>query len=65
VVALDGALEQLAQLDEVQAKVVELKYFGGLTNEETAEALEVSPATVKRAWQAARAFLFRQLQGSP
>lgn len=65
VVALDTALEQLAELDATQAKVVELKYFGGLTNEEAAEALDVSPATVKRAWQAARAFLFRKLEGAP
>jgi RNA polymerase sigma factor (TIGR02999 family) len=65
VVALDVALERLTELDPVQAKVVELKYFGGLTNDEAAEALDVSPATIKRAWHAARAFLFQQLEGAP
>jgi len=61
VIALDVALEKLAALDRAQARVVELKYFGGLTNEEAAEALGTSVATVKRAWQGARAFLFREL----
>jgi RNA polymerase sigma factor (TIGR02999 family) len=61
VLALDAALEKLAALDASQARVVELKYFGGLTNEEVAEATGASVATVKRAWQTARAFLFREL----
>lgn len=61
VLALDDALEKLTALDGQQARVVELKYFAGLTNEEAAEALGVSPATIKRAWQTARAFLFREL----
>jgi RNA polymerase sigma factor (TIGR02999 family) len=63
VLALDEALTRLAELDERQAKVVELRYFGGLTVEETAEALDVSPATVKRHWMLARAWLKRELSG--
>jgi RNA polymerase sigma factor (TIGR02999 family) len=63
VLALDAALERLASLDLRQAKVVELRYFGGLTVEETAEALSISPATVKRHWTLARAWLRRELTG--
>ncbi|MFZ5439591.1 MAG: ECF-type sigma factor [Myxococcota bacterium] len=61
VLALDGALDKLAKLDASQARIVELKYFAGLTNEEVAEVTQVSVATVKRGWQTARAFLFREL----
>jgi RNA polymerase sigma factor (TIGR02999 family) len=61
VLALDEALERLARLDERHARVVELRYFGGLSVEETAVALDLSPATVKRAWTLARAWLFREL----
>ena len=61
VLQLDAALEKLAALDAQQAKIVELRYFGGLTVEETAEALDISPATVKRHWTLARAFLKREL----
>lgn len=61
VLAVDAALTKLAALDERQARVVELKYFGGLTNEEAALVMGVSLATLKRAWQTARAFLFREL----
>jgi len=64
IIALDVALEQLSGLDSGQARVVELKYFAGLTNEEVAEAMQVSVATVKRGWQSARAFLFRELNGT-
>lgn len=60
-IALDVALERLAALDATQARVVELRFFAGLTNEETAEAMGVSPATVKRAWTVAKAFLYREL----
>jgi len=63
VLALDEALERLARLDERHARVVELRYFGGLSVEETAAALMLSPATVKRAWTLARAWLFRELGG--
>ena len=61
VLALDAALEKLAALDPQQAKIVELRYFGGLTVEEAAEALDISPATVKRHWTLARAFLKKEL----
>ncbi len=59
--ALDEALRTLAALDPQLARVVELRWFGGLTIEETAGALEVSEATVKRAWRRARAWLQREL----
>lgn len=59
--ALDDALTKLAQLDPQQARVVELRYFTGLGIEETAEGLCVSPATVKREWAMARAWLKREL----
>lgn len=59
--ALDQVLNELAEIDEQQAKVVELRYFSGLSIEETAEALRISPATVKRDWQMAKAWLHHQL----
>ena len=62
-VALDDALERLAVLDADQARLVELRFFGGLTIEETAEAMNISPATVKRHWAIARAWLARELGG--
>jgi RNA polymerase sigma factor (TIGR02999 family) len=65
VLALDAALEKLAALDPQQAKIVELRYFGGLTVEEAAEALDISPATVKRHWTVARAWLKKELTGPP
>lgn len=58
---LDEALDQLVLQDQRQAKIVELRFFGGLTIEETAEVLGISPATVKREWLIAKAWLFRQL----
>jgi RNA polymerase sigma-70 factor (ECF subfamily) len=63
-VALDQALERLEAIDPEQARLVELRFFGGLTVEETAEALDISPATVKRHWTVARAWLAREL-GDP
>ena len=60
--ALDAALEKLASLDRRQSELVELRFFAGLTVEETAAALDVAPITVKRDWALARAWLFRQLQ---
>ena len=63
-VALDEALERLEQLDPEQARLVELRFFGGLTIEETAEAMAISPATVKRHWTVARAWLARELEES-
>jgi RNA polymerase sigma factor (sigma-70 family) len=62
VLALDQALTQLAALDEQQSQIVELRYFGGLSIEQTAEFLGISPATVKRDWASARAWLLRELQ---
>ena len=59
--ALHDALEKLAALDPAQAKVVELRYFSDLSIEETAEAMGTSPATVKREWAVARAWLQREL----
>jgi RNA polymerase sigma factor (TIGR02999 family) len=60
-VALDEALTQLAKLDERQSRIVELRYFGGLSIEETAETLHISPATVKNDWRTAKAWLFRKM----
>ena len=64
VLALHDALERLARLDPEQARLVELRYFGGLGIEDTADALGVSPATVKREWAVARAWLRRELAGA-
>jgi RNA polymerase sigma-70 factor (ECF subfamily) len=61
VLALDAALERLAALDPQQAKIVELRYFGGMTVEEVGEELDISPATVKRHWTLARAWLRGEL----
>jgi len=61
VVALDEALERLADIDEQQARIVELRFFSGLTVEETAEVLSISPATVKRDWSMAKAWLHREI----
>lgn len=62
-IALDEALKQLATLDARQARVVELRYFSGLTVEETAEVLKISPVTVMREWRTAKAWLRRELEG--
>ena len=62
-IALDQALTKLAALDESLARVVELRYFAGLSVEETAESLGISPATVKRHWTMAKAWLLRELEG--
>lgn len=61
VVAVDEALSQLEALDERQARIVEMKFFGGLTVEEIGEVLTISPATVKREWSTAKLFLARTL----
>jgi RNA polymerase sigma factor (TIGR02999 family) len=61
--ALDEALERLEQIDAEQARIVELRYFAGFSIEETADALGISPATLKRRWSLARAWLFRELAG--
>ena len=65
IVALDHALERLAALDQQQSRVVELRFFGGLSVEETAEALGISPATVKRDWATAKLWLFNELRTGP
>ena len=63
--ALDEALTRLEQIDPEQARIVELRYFVGLGIDETAEALGMSPATLKRRWSLARAWLFREMGGAP
>jgi len=63
VMALDETLGRLAALDKRQSQVVELRFFGGLAEEEVAEVLNVSPITVKRDWKKARAWLYRELSG--
>ena len=60
-VALDDALNNLAALDTRKSRIIELRFFGGLTIEETAEAMDVSPITVTREWRSARAWLRREL----
>jgi RNA polymerase sigma-70 factor (ECF subfamily) len=62
-IALDQALRRLEALDSEQARLVELRFFGGLSVEQTAEVMSVSPATVKRSWSSARAFLHREITG--
>jgi RNA polymerase sigma-70 factor (ECF subfamily) len=62
-VALDDALEALAKMDERKSRVIELRFFGGLSVEETATVLAVSPETVMRDWKLAKAWLMRELRG--
>jgi RNA polymerase sigma factor (sigma-70 family) len=64
-IKLDDALKGLTKLDPQQSKIVELRFFGGLTIEETAEVLSISPATVKRDWVMAKAWLHRTLTAPP
>ena len=61
IIVLNEALERLEKLDEKQAKLVEMKFFGGLNNQEIAEALDISERTVGREWQAARLWLYREI----
>jgi RNA polymerase sigma factor (TIGR02999 family) len=65
VIALDKALADLSKLDVQQSRIVELRFFAGLTIEDTSEVLGISPATVKRDWVTARAWLFRAMTGEP
>jgi RNA polymerase sigma-70 factor (ECF subfamily) len=65
IIALDEALVALAEIDPRRARVVELRYFGGLSNEEIAEVLKVSSNTVTRDWNMARAWLYQELSGAP
>lgn len=60
--ALDEALTNLGKLDPRQAKIIELRFFAGLSIEDTSEALQVSPATVKREWSTAKAWLYREMR---
>jgi RNA polymerase sigma factor (TIGR02999 family) len=62
VVALDDVLNGLAKLDEQQSRIVEMRFFGGLATEEIAEVLDISPSTVKRDWNVAKAWLTRQMK---
>jgi RNA polymerase sigma factor (TIGR02999 family) len=61
---LNDALDRLAELDERQGRVVELRFFAGLSIDETAEVLHLSPASIKREWQTARAWLFREMSAA-
>ncbi len=61
IVALDEALKELAKLDERKSRIVEMRFFGGLSVEETAEVLKVSPVTVMREWNKAKAWLYREM----
>ena len=65
ITAIDGALTRLAAVDDRQVQIVQMRYFGGLTIEETAQALDISEATVKREWTLARAWLKRELSRGP
>ncbi len=65
VLMLHGALEKLAAVDADRAHLVELRFFGGLTIRETAEVLDLSPATVKRRWEVARGWLYREMKTGP
>ena len=62
ILALNEALEQLGRIDKQQSEIVVMKFFGGLTNEETAEVLQISLSTVKRDWEMARVWLYRSLK---
>jgi RNA polymerase sigma-70 factor, ECF subfamily len=64
-ISLDDALAKLTEIDPQQSRIVELKFFGGLTVEEIAEVLKISPATVKRDWSLAKAWLHREIRKEP
>lgn len=63
-ISLDDALTELSTIDELKSRIVELRYFGGLTVEETAEVLGVTPVTINRHWRMAKAWLFGKMQGN-
>jgi RNA polymerase sigma factor (sigma-70 family) len=63
-VGLDAALTRLSELDPRQGRIVELRFFGGLSVDEAAEVLSLSPATIKREWAMAKAWLYRELGGT-
>ena len=62
---LNDALDRLTEMDERQGRIVELRFFAGLSIEETAEVMHLSPASIKREWQTARAWLFREMTRTP
>jgi RNA polymerase sigma factor (TIGR02999 family) len=62
-IALDEALSRLEKMDQQRARIVELRFFGGLSNEETSKVLDISTATVQRQWAGARAWLYHELKG--
>jgi len=64
-IALDTSLTKLEQVDPQQCRIVELRFFSGLSIEDTADALGISPATVKRDWAMVKAWLYREISGSP
>ncbi|HEY5403930.1 MAG TPA: sigma-70 family RNA polymerase sigma factor [Pyrinomonadaceae bacterium] len=64
-IALDLALQKLETIDAAQSEIVELRYFGGLTIEETAAVLKISPSSVQREWTVARAWLYKAITGTP
>jgi RNA polymerase sigma factor (TIGR02999 family) len=64
-VALDDAMNALARLDPRKVQIIEMRFFGGLSVEETAEVLKVSPATVRRDWSIAKFWLYRELNAGP
>jgi RNA polymerase sigma factor (TIGR02999 family) len=64
-VALDNALNCLNEIDQRKSRIVELRFFGGLTVEETAAVMDLSPITIKREWRSARAWLHREISGEP
>jgi RNA polymerase sigma factor (TIGR02999 family) len=64
-IALDDALRDLARLDERRSQIIELRFFGGLSLEETAEVMNISPSTVQREWRAARAWLHHTIENKP
>jgi RNA polymerase sigma factor (TIGR02999 family) len=64
ILALNDALDRLSEMDERQSRIVELRYFSGLSIEETGEVMQLSPATIKREWNSARAWLFREMSRS-
>jgi RNA polymerase sigma-70 factor (ECF subfamily) len=65
ITALDDALNELSRLDQRKVQIVEMRFFGGLSVEETAEVMKTSPRTVMRDWNAAKAWLYRELRGVP
>ena len=65
IIALDDALQRLAKIDPRQSRIIEMRFFGGLTLEEISAALEIGPATVQRDWTAARAWLHREISRQP